>query len=116
MASYCPITLPAVAAWRSYALSALARGGATVYQRVDGSYVASRASWPSPPEGPDPVTLSDARGHRRDRSVDALPQRGVLRAQPFDLTQPRRETGLAAAASTEGQRRCRHGVALRDCR
>lgn len=32
MASYCPITLPAVAAWRSYALSALARGGATVYQ------------------------------------------------------------------------------------
>lgn len=59
MASYCPITLPAVAAWRSYALSALARGGATVYQRVDGSYVASRASWPSPPEGPDPVTLSE---------------------------------------------------------
>ena len=35
MASYRPITLPAVDALRSYVLSALARGGATVYQRSD---------------------------------------------------------------------------------
>lgn len=59
MASYCPITLPAVAALRSYALSTLSRNGATIYQRGDGSYVASRASWPSPPEGPDPTTLTE---------------------------------------------------------
>ena len=46
MASYRPITLPAVDALRSYVLSALARGGATVYQRADGSHVESRETWP----------------------------------------------------------------------
>ena len=46
MASYRPITLPDVAAQRSYVLSALARGGATVYQRADGSHVESRETWP----------------------------------------------------------------------
>ena len=49
MASYRPITLPDVAALRSYVLSALARGGATVYQRADGSHVIVRADdapWP----------------------------------------------------------------------
>ena len=59
MASYRPITLPAVDALRSYVLSALARGGATVYQRADGSHVESRASWASPPAGPDPATLTE---------------------------------------------------------
>ena len=48
MASYRPITLPAVDALRSYVLSALARGGATVYQRsddpTDGAEV--RETWP----------------------------------------------------------------------
>lgn len=59
MATYRTITLPAVDALRSYVLSTLARGGATVYQRADGSPVESRASWLAPPAGPDPATLTE---------------------------------------------------------
>lgn len=59
MATYRTITLPAVDALRSYVLSALARGNATVYQRADGSHVESRETWPSPPAGPDPATLTE---------------------------------------------------------
>ena len=59
MAHYSLTTLPPAGLARGILLAAVADEGATVYQRADGSHVESRASWASPPAGPDPATLTE---------------------------------------------------------
>ena len=44
--SYRPRVLPVVPCVRSFVLATLAREGASVYQRADGSHVESRETWP----------------------------------------------------------------------
>lgn len=59
MAQYRSITLPPAGVVRGIMLAAVHAQSAVVWQRSDGSHVESRASWSSPPEGPDPAALTE---------------------------------------------------------
>jgi len=80
MATYQTVLLPPGGVARGVHLASVHRAGGAVWERPDGSHVESRETWPSPPEGPAPATLTatpadpESLGWRRITATPADPE------------------------------------------